>query len=230
MGKNKLFRFAQNETFENVFQPNFYEVKEEGFPLKGKWRQEYFGNDNPITLELGCGKGEYTIAMAKRYPERNFIGVDIKGARFWRGARTAVDEGIKNVAFLRTRIDQIPNFFDRSDNVNEIWVTFPDPQPRESKIKKRLTGIQMVNRYRTFLSPEGSINLKSDDDMFYEFTLETVKENNWPLLDSCPDIYGLRPDDELLAGVQTFYERMWLEMGKKIKYVRFRPFNSSEIQ
>ena len=228
MGKNKLFRFAQNETFENVFQPNFYEVQEEGFPLKGKWRQEYFGNDNPITLELGCGKGEYTIAMAKRYPERNFIGVDIKGARFWRGARTAVDEGIKNVAFLRTRIDQIPNFFDKSDLVNEIWVTFPDPQPRESKIKKRLTGVQMVNRYRTFLSREGSINLKSDDDMFYEFTLETVKENHWPLLDSCPDIYGLRPDDELLAGVQTFYERMWLEMGKKIKYVKFRPFRSDE--
>lgn len=224
MGKNKLFRFAENETFANVFQPDFYEVKEKGFPLKGNWQTDYFGNDNPITLELGCGKGEYTIAMARQQPDRNFIGVDIKGARFWRGARTAIDENIPNVAFLRTRIDQIAGFFDIADRVNEIWITFPDPQPRESKIKKRLTGTRMVNYYLSFLQPGGTINLKSDDDMFYDFTLETVKENNWQLLDSCPDIYGLRPGDELLTGVQTFYENIWLGMGKKIKYVKFRPF------
>lgn len=224
MGKNKLFRFAENETFENVFQPDFYQIRDQGFALRGNWRRGFFGNDNPLTLELGCGKGEYTVALAKRYPDRNFVGVDIKGARFWRGAKTALEEGIKNVAFLRTRIDQIPHFFDTEDAINEIWVTFPDPQPRESKIKKRLTGRQMVERYRSFLQPSGSINLKSDDDMFYEFTLQTVQENNWQLLDSCPDVYGMRPNDELLCGIQTFYERMWLDMGKKIKYVKFRPF------
>lgn len=224
MGKNKLFRFAENEQFENVHQPNFYEVKENGFPLKGNWRKDHFKNDNPITLELGCGKGEYTLALARKYPERNFIGVDVKGARFWRGAKTAIQEGITNVAFLRTRIDQIPNFFNLEDQVDEIWVTFPDPQPRESKEKKRLTGLQMVNRYKTFLQPSGTINLKSDDDMFYEFTLDTVKNNAWELIDSCPDVYAMRPEGDILTSVQTFYEQMWLGMGKKIKYVKFRPF------
>lgn len=224
MGKNKLFRFAENETFENVYQPNFYEVKDNGFPLKGNWRQGHFKNDNPITLELGCGKGEYSLALAKRFPDRNFIGVDIKGARFWRGAKTALEENIHNVAFLRTRIDQIGNFFNHNDQVNEIWVTFPDPQPRESKEKKRLTGLQMVNRYKKFLLPDGTMNLKSDDDMFYEFTLQTVKDNNWELLDNCADVYAERPEGDILTSVQTFYEQMWLEMGKKIKYVKFRPF------
>lgn len=224
MGKNKLFRFAENETFENVYQPNFYEVRDNGFPLKGNWRQGHFKNDNPITLELGCGKGEYSLALAKRFPNRNFIGVDIKGARFWRGAKTALEENIHNVAFLRTRIDQIANFFDHNDQVNEIWVTFPDPQPRESKEKKRLTGLQMVERYKKFLLPDGTMNLKSDDDMFYEFTLQTVKDNNWELLDNCADVYAERPEGDILTSVQTFYEQMWLEMGKKIKYVKFRPF------
>ncbi len=224
MGKNKLFRFAENETFENVYQPNFYEVKDNGFPLKGNWRQGHFKNDNPITLELGCGKGEYSLALARKFPERNFIGVDIKGARFWRGAKTALEENIHNVAFLRTRIDQIANFFDHNDQVNEIWVTFPDPQPRESKEKKRLTGLQMVERYKKFLLPDGTMNLKSDDDMFYEFTLQTVKDNNWELLDNCADVYAERPEGDILTSVQTFYEQMWLEMGKKIKYVKFRPF------
>lgn len=224
MGKNKLFRFAENETFENVYQPNFYEVRDNGFPLKGNWRQSHFKNDNPITLELGCGKGEYSLALARKFPDRNFIGVDIKGARFWRGAKTALEENISNVAFLRTRIDQIANFFDHNDLVNEIWVTFPDPQPRESKEKKRLTGLQMVERYKKFLLPDGTINLKSDDDMFYEFTLQTVKDNNWELLDNCPDVYAERPEGDILTSVQTFYEQMWLEMGKKIKYVKFRPF------
>lgn len=224
MGKNKLFRFAENETFTNVYQPNFYDTKEKGFIHKGNWRQGHFKNNNPITLELGCGKGEYTLALAKKFPERNFIGVDIKGARFWRGAKTAIEENISNVAFLRTRIDQIASYFDHTDQVNEIWVTFPDPQPRESKEKKRLTGLQMVNRYKQFLLPDGTMNLKSDDDMFYEFTLQTVKDNNWELLDFSPDVYAERPEGDILTSVQTFYEQMWLEMGKKIKYVKFRPF------
>ena len=224
MGKNKLFRFQQNEIFENVYQPHYLDIKENGFPLKGNWRQKHFHNDNPITLELGCGKGEYTLEMARRNPHRNFIGIDVKGARFWRGAKTALEEKLPNVAFLRIRIDQIPNFFAPEDMVNEIWITFPDPQPRESKIKKRLSGLQMVNRYKQFLHPEGSINLKTDDDMFFTFTLETIEENKWQLLDSCPDVYAMKKEGDILRDVQTFYEQMWLEMGKKIKYVKFRPF------
>lgn len=223
MGKNKLARFAENEIFPNVFQPSFYEIQEKGFALKGNWRS-FFKNDNPITLELGCGKGEYTIKLAKMFPDRNFIGVDIKGARFWRGAKTAIQENLSNVAFVRTRIDQIPNYFTKEDNVEEIWITFPDPQPRDSKEKKRLTSAPFLERYRQFAQEKTTVNLKTDSEFLFNFTHdEVVVPQNLTIETISRDIYKEMSDNELLM-TQTFYEQMWLKEGLKIHYIKFHLF------
>ena len=225
MGHHKLERFAENLTFPNLFQVSYEMLKEEGFPKKGKWH-EHFGNNNPITLELGCGKGDYTISLARIHPERNFIGVDIKGARLWRGAKTAVEEKMQNVAFIRTRIELIENFFD-ADEVSEIWITFPDPQPK--KEFKRLTCERFLNYYKHFLQPGSPIHLKTDSLELHEYTRDEViapagyrteyaTANLYATLaDQHPEIPCLREAQM----TQTFYERMFLAEGKPITYLKF---------
>ncbi len=218
--KNKLQRFAEMETFKNVFQPSYEDLHNQGFETKGKWA-EVFGNENPIIGEFGCGKGDYTIALANKFPDNNYIGVDIKGARIWRGAKTGTKEQMKNVAFLRTRIEFSPLCFAENE-LSEIWITFPDPQLRRKKrIKKRLTSSRFLNYYRNFLIDGGIIHLKTDDDELYEYTHNLVKYNNLPLLDFTNNVYLERPSDEIL-GIKTFYETMWLEQGKTIKYLKFK--------
>ncbi len=195
MSKNKLERFAENLTFDNLFQYSYERIQDEGFPLKGKWH-EFFKNDNPIVLELGCGKGEYTVGLARAHRDMNFIGVDIKGSRMWVGLRQARDEQLDNVAFISTRIELIDNFFDK-DEVSEIWVTFPDPQPQKSRERKRLTGPNFLARYRNFLKEDGVVNLKTDSDLLYEFTLNTVKDAGNPIYYKYSDLYIIADELEV---------------------------------
>ncbi len=228
--KNKLARFAEMETFSNVFQPTMDDVKSGNFRLKGKWAKDYFGNQNPIVLELGCGKGEYTIGLAQRYPDKNFIGIDIKGARIWRGAKTAEEENIRNACFIRTKIDFITNFFDKNE-VSEIWCTFSDPQPK--KPNKRLTSEVFINRYKQFLRPEGLVHLKTDSDLLFASTEEEIHCRGYSELYRTWDLYGEAIDnmDDATAdilSIRTFYEQMWLDEGKKIKYVKFLPHQISD--
>ena len=218
MAKHKLKRFAENETFGNLFQHTSYDRLGLPFPLKGKWGSDYFHNDHPITVELGCGKGDYTIALAKRYPDRNFIGIDRKGARLWRGCKDALEGNMANVAFLRITIDHIGWYFAPGE-VDEIWVTFPDPQVK--KERKRLVGPHFVNDYYRPIFPDGGgiLHLKTDSDFLYEYLLETAQAQRWELLENLPDVYA-GAADPLLTEVQTFYEKMWLAEGKTIHYVR----------
>lgn len=218
MAKRKLEHFAELETFSNVIQQPF---KKDDFdhPLKGKWGLDFFKNKNPLTLELGCGKGEYTVEMARKYPERNFIGVDIKGNRLWRGAKTALDENIPNVAFIRTQVDRISNFFGAQE-VSEIWITFPDPKPKKGNARKRLTSKEMLERYRMVLENNGSIHLKTDSDLNFDFTLETIQENGYHLLRKSFDIDKDFPGDELLQ-IRTYYEKKFREHGLPIHYICF---------
>lgn len=220
MGKNKLSRFRELETFEKVFQPPFEEFFQKEYHLKGQWCREVFGNDHPLVLELGCGKGEYTIGLARRYPERNFMGVDIKGARIWKGARTAHLEGMPNVAFLRTRIDFIRSFF-ASGEVSELWITFPDPQEKTRRRKKRLTGAAFLNMYRAFLKDEALIHLKTDNSSLYRDTLDLVRFNGLPVERNSGDLYREHWNDETVE-IQTFYEKQFLEEGATIHYLSFR--------
>lgn len=217
MAKHKLERFAENETFGNLFQRSHFDCQNIPFPLKGKWHEEYFHNDNPIVLELGCGKGEYTIAMARRNPDRNYIGVDRKGARLWRGCKDAVEGEMSNVAFLRITIDRIGYYFAPGE-VDEIWVTFPDPQLQHER--RRLVSPRFVGYYRQILKEgRGILNLKTDSQELYEYVLQTAPEQNWPVLENVDDVYN-QPCDPILTEVQTFYEKMWLSQGKRISYVR----------
>ncbi len=180
--KNKLKRFRENETFSNVIQPERDDVISGGFPLKGTWRSGFFKNENPIVLELGCGKGEYSVNLARRYPGKNFIGVDIKGARFWRGAKTALEEGLDNVAFLRTQIELIDLFFDRGE-VDEIWITFPDPQIKYKRTKHRLTNAEFLGKYKTVLREGGFVHLKTDSEFMHGYTLDfcTGRDVKWSM-------------------------------------------------
>jgi tRNA (guanine-N7-)-methyltransferase len=220
MGKGKLAKFAENETFSNLFQPLYDDVVAHEFPLKGKWRTDFFKNTNPIVLELGCGKGEYTVGLGEKYPEKNFIGVDIKGARIWRGLRRTREKNLKNVAFLRTRISNI-NLFFASNEVDEIWITFPDPQPK--KEHKRLTCQRFLDNYKKLLAPDGIIHLKTDDTMLYDYTLnDVINDGTHKLLLHSDDLYKEGSPHLEVKEIQTFYEQMWLEMGKKIKYIRFQ--------
>ena len=220
MGHHKLERFAENLTFPNLFQVSYEMLKEEGFALRGRW-SEHFGNDNPITLELGCGKGDYTIALAERHPEMNFIGVDIKGARLWKGAKYATEKGLRNVAFLRTRIEFITAFFG-PDEIAEIWLTFSDPQLRDSE-NKRLSSPLFLERYRQFLRPGGLVHLKTDSRFLHEYTRAVIAANGLQVLACGTDIYHEELDPSLseVTGIQTFYESMFLEMGLPITYLRF---------
>jgi tRNA (guanine-N7-)-methyltransferase len=219
MGKNKISRFEENATFEHMFQRDFEALKS-GFELKGKWHTEFFKNDNPIVLELGCGKGEYTVGLAQLQPEKNYIGIDIKGARMWRGARQVKELGLKNVAFIRTHIELTESFFG-PDEVSEIWLTFSDPQPRKSKFKKRLSSHQFLKRYSSFLCDENTIHMKTDNRPLFDFTLGVIEEGAHEKGFVSFDVYedGAPPE---VTGIKTFYEQMWLKEGRTIHYLNFR--------
>ena len=219
MGKDKLRRFAENLTFECLVQPDFEEIFHKDHSLKGQWRSSFFRNDNPIVLELGCGKGEYTVALAERNPERNYIGIDIKGARMWRGAKTATENKMTNAGFVRTRIEFINSFFAESE-VDEIWITFPDPQLKTRRANKRLTSPLFLERYARFLAPDGVINLKTDSQHLYNYTNAVIERFGLPCEVSNNDIYGTGYADEVLS-VKTAYEKMFLERGLPITYTRF---------
>jgi tRNA (guanine-N7-)-methyltransferase len=217
--KNKLKRFQENETFSNVIQPSREEITS-GFPLKGKW-QTHFKNDNPLVLELGCGKGEYTVALAKRFPNKNFIGIDIKGARFWRGAKTAISEKLTNVAFLRTQIELVDQVFGEHE-VAEIWITFPDPQIKYKRTKHRMTNSEFLDRYKRILSPNGTVNLKTDSEYMHGYTLGLLHGLGLEVLYSNHDIYKNEGSPQEVLEIQTFYENQYLEKGKPITFIRFR--------
>lgn len=219
MGKNKLAKFAQMEHYPNVFQYPFARITQESFPLKGRWREDFFGNDNPIVLELGCGKGEYTVGLGKKFPEKNFIGIDIKGARMWTGATESNELGMRNVAFLRTEIELLEHFFAPSE-VNEIWITFPDPQMK--KVTKRLTSTKFVERYAKLLNDSGCIHLKTDSPFLYTYTKAMLELNNLPIEEITSDLYSGESTNEILD-IKTYYERQWLSRGLTIKYIRFSP-------
>lgn len=210
--------------FDHVLEPTLEEIWEKDYALKGKWAEEFFQNTNPIVLELGCGKGEYTVALAKQFPEVNFLGIDIKGARIWYGAQEAIDGKIDNAKFLRTRIDFIDKFFDE-DEIAEIWITFPDPQPEGSRERKRLTGDLFLDRYRKFLVSGGRINLKHDSDSFYQFTLGQIKKHELKLIHRFDDVYKDKdelPDHlQVVSKVQTHYEKIFSEKGHVIKFLSF---------
>ena len=219
MGKGKLAKFADMETYENVFQYPFSVVSDVPFTMRGHWREQYFKNDNPIVLELGCGKGEYTVGLAKRYPQMNFIGVDIKGARMWTGATQALQEGLKNVAFLRTNIEIIDRFFAPSE-VQDIWLTFSDPQMKNPR--KRLSSTYFMERYRRFLTDNGIIHLKTDSNFLATYTNYMVERNQLPVDLKTNDLY--KETNEAFAeaaSIQTYYESMWLARGLNIKYLKF---------
>ena len=221
MGKGKLAKFAEMETFSNVFQYPFSVVDNVPFEMKGHWRELYFKNNHPVVLELGCGKGEYTVELARLYPEMNFIGVDIKGARMWTGAKQALEAGLKNVAFLRTNIEIIDRFFAESE-VQEIWLTFSDPQMKNAH--KRLTSTFFLNRYRKFLVDGGIVHLKTDSNFLFTYTTCMVKENKLPVVFSTEDLYhteGLDEETHKILSIQTYYESMWIERGLNIRYMKF---------
>ena len=225
MGKNKLKKFAEMETFPNVFQCGAREMlpANQVHPLAGHWRDNYFHNDHPIVLELGCGRGEYTVGLAHKYPEKNFIGIDIKGARMWAGAKQAVQEGLSNVAFLRTNIEIITAFF-AANEIDEIWITFCDPQMK--KATKRLTSTYFMLRYQQIVKPEGLIHLKTDSPFLYTYTMEMLRLNPYPVVCSTDDLYAktldFNRDFSDARALQTHYERQWLDRGMKIKYIEWQ--------
>jgi tRNA (guanine-N7-)-methyltransferase len=218
VSKGKLDKFAEVETFQNVLQPAFKDVFGKDHKLKGKWNEQFFRNSKPITLELGCGKGEYTLGMAGLFPERNFIGIDIKGARIWKGAKKALQDNLNNVAFLRTRIDFITSFF-AQDEVEEIWITFPDPQLK--KDLKKLTSSRFLNRYKQFLKADGTINLKTDSKELFDYTCKLAGYNNLNVVSETDNLYQSELNNEVLS-IRTFYESMWLEEGLNIHYLQFQ--------
>ena len=219
--KNKLKRFKENDTFGNVFQPTREEVVSDQFSLKGKWNQNYFKNNNPIVLELGCGKGEYSIGLADKYPNKNFIGIDLKGARFWRGAKTAVENRLKNVAFIRTQIELINHIFDENE-VDEIWITFPDPQIKYKRTKHRMTNSQFLKLYKKVLKPDGIINLKTDSEFMHGYTLGLLHGEGHEVIYSNHNVYVNEGSPEEVTALQTFYEKQYLEINKAITYIRFK--------
>lgn len=219
-GKDKLRKFRENETFENLLQPTTADVFQKDHPMKGNWGEKMFGNNNPIILELGCGKGEYTIALAEKFPQNNYIGVDIKGARLWKGAKYATEKSLKNVAFLRTRIEFIDSIFAQGE-VSEIWLTFSDPQP--NKPRKRLSSPLFLERYSHILKEDGIIHLKTDSQLLHEYTLETIESENHILLEANNDIYGTnRAKNDDILSVKTFYEKQFLAKGMAITYAKWR--------
>ena len=226
MGKGKLEKFADMREYQHVFEYQYSVADNVPFQMKGKWNKEFFKNDNPIVLELGCGRGEYTVGLGKLYPHKNFIGVDIKGSRMWTGATQALKENMTNVAFLRTNIEIIDRMFAENE-VSEIWLTFSDPQMK--KVTKRLTSTYFMNRYRKFLVPDGIIHLKTDSNFMFTYTKYMVQENNLPVDLMTEDLYGSGLVDEIL-GIRTYYEQQWLDRGLNIKYLKFHLTKEGELR
>ena len=238
MSKGKLKKFAEMETFKNVFQYPYGVISEVPFEMRGYWREQYFHNDNPIVLELGCGKGEYTVGLARVYPNINFIGVDIKGARIYTGAKQALEEGLDNVAFLRTSIEIIDRFFSE-DEVQEIWLTFSDPQMKN--VHKRLTSTFFMNRYRRFLIDGGIVHLKTDSNFLFTYTTYMVNVNQLSVLFRTEDLYGNELSEGRVAEnqmdektreilvIHTYYENQWIERGLNIKYMKFQLPREGEL-
>ncbi|MDE6207740.1 MAG: tRNA (guanosine(46)-N7)-methyltransferase TrmB [Muribaculaceae bacterium] len=224
MGKNKLRKFAEVEANPLVLQYPFGRLSTEQFPLRGRWGADFFHNDNPIVLELGCGKGEYTVGLGRHFADRNFIGIDIKGARIWSGATQALRDGMTNVAFLRTSIELLEHFFAPGE-VSEIWITFPDPQMR--KASKRLTGTRMMAMYGRLLAEGGKVHLKSDSPFLYEYTSLMARHNGLTVEQCCDDIYGTYGTGTPLTDIRTHYEQQWLDRGLTIKYIRLVPGTTS---
>jgi len=223
MAKNKLKRFAAMKTFDHVVEPSLEDVQSGNFELRGKWQKDFFKNEHPIVLELGCGKGEYAVGMARKYPEKNFLGVDIKGSRMYIGAEQAIEENLGNVGFLRTRIEFIHAFFAENE-IDEIWLTFSDPQP--NKPKKRLTYKHYIDMYRHFLKPGGIVHLKTDSDLLYESTLAEIERNQYHIIQNTNDLYGaliqeLDQETQDILQIKTHYEALFSAKGFKIKYLKF---------
>lgn len=219
--KNKLRRFKENETFANVIQPTREEVFNDSLELKGNWRKDFFKNDHPLVLELGCGKGEYSVNLAKTFPETNFLGVDIKGARFWRGAKTALEENLVNVGFLRTQIELLDEIFAENE-VDEIWITFPDPQIKYKRTKHRLTNFEFLEKYKKILKPGGVVHLKTDSEYMHGYTLGLLHGLGEIVEYSNHNVYSNHGAPKAVTDIQTYYEQQYLEQGKKITYIRFR--------
>ncbi|RAR72515.1 tRNA (guanosine(46)-N7)-methyltransferase TrmB [Flavobacterium aciduliphilum] len=219
--KNKLKRFKENYTFQNVFQPTREEVINNSFLFKGKWNHDFFQNDNPIIVELGCGKGEYTVELAKRFPEKNFIGIDIKGARFWRGAKTAVEDRMQNVAFVRTQIELLDFIFSQKE-ITEIWITFPDPQIKYKRTKHRMTNSSFLQLYKKVLKEDGIVNLKTDSEFMHGYTLGLLHGEGHEVLYSNHNIYHNEGAPDEVTSIQTFYEKQYLEINKAITYIKFK--------
>ena len=213
MGKDKLRRFAEVSTFSNVVQ------LDAGKPFKGSWASEFFKNNNPIVLELACGKGEYTVNLGRLFPQKNFIGIDYKGNRIWRGAKTALEDEVSNVGFLRIQIETLLDYFD-SGEIDEIWITFPDPQPQISREKKRLTSPRFLEKYRQILKSGGFINLKTDNDGLHTYTVEKIDEHGLKLFVKTEDLYHSEYADEVLS-IKTYYEKKYLQDNKNINYLKF---------
>ncbi len=219
MTKRKLQRFDENRSFPNMFFMPYEELMK-GFPLKGKWRQDFFNNNNQLILELGCGKGEYTTGLARRYPENNYIGIDVKGARLWRGCKTSNEENMSNVAFLRAQIGLIQHYFAENE-VSGLWITFPDPQPKRINEKNRLTSPNFLNKYRQILHKEAVIKLKTDNTALFEYTLKVIEKFGHKLLMHTFDLYNSNITTDA-KDIQTHYEKMFLAEGVEIKYLEFQ--------
>lgn len=222
--KRKLQQFAEVKTFDHFFELDYPTLTQQGFPLKGLWNESFFKNPKPIVLELGCGKGEYTVGLARMFPEYNYIGVDRKGARMWRGAKISLQEGIPNVAFIRGQVQNIECYF-APHEVQQIWITFPDPQLQSPRVRKRLTHPTFLERYRNILTPDHFLHLKTDDDTFFQYTLEVIEEGKHELVCATSDLYNTDIQEHIgeeVRSIKTFYEQMWLKEGKAIKYVKFR--------
>ena len=220
MGKNKLSRWTELGSFDNVFQPAIRDIAWKDHPLKGRWNKEIFKNENPVILELGCGKAEYAVGLATRFPEKSYIGIDIKGARMWRGAKTSNEQKLPNIAFLRTRIEFIGSFF-KTDEVDEIWITFPDPHPGVGNSNKRLTSPWYLNSYRQFLKNKGIIHLKTDNTELYNYTKTVAGYNDLEIIFSTSDLYSEFLSDDILS-IRTHYEKIFMDAGSKINYISFR--------
>jgi tRNA (guanine-N7-)-methyltransferase len=219
--KNKLKRFKENETFANVFQPTREEVTSGEFQLKGKWNSDFFKNDKPIIVELGCGKGEYTIGLAEQNQNANYVGIDVKGARFWRGAKTAVDNGLHNVAFIKTQIELLDYIFNENE-IDEIWITFPDPQIKYKRTKHRMTNSEFLQLYKKVLKTDGVINLKTDSEFMHGYTLGLLHGEGHEVIYANHNVYVNEGSPKEVTEIQTFYENQYLEVNKAITYIRFK--------
>lgn len=219
--KNRLKRFKENETFWNVIQPSRQELLDDSFNFKGKWSKKFFKNNNPLILELGCGRGEYSLNLARRYPDKNFLGIDIRGARFWRGAKTAIEENLPNVGFVRAQIDLIDLIFDKNE-VDEIWITFPDPQIKYGRTKHRMTNPDFLAKYKRILQPDGVVHLKTDSEFMHGYTLGILSGLGEHIDFSQHDIYSSQYVPRDVTEIKTYYEKQFLEEGKKITYIRFK--------